>query len=510
MTAPAPHAPAPSDEASVARTPLRERPLVVLAWRWSALLILTVAAFWDTLGSVGMELGEGTLLTYLPAAAGLCVLAAIGVSVRHENEPPIYDRDTDHIVGIVTLILATALLGLLNRRYLPAYLMTRTDLLALVVFLFAGCVLLFGLRPALRYRWVWVLSLSLFPLPYRVLVISLGNSRLDAGVVMLVLGVAATAVAVGTTRRRAVIGAVAAAFSGAAVLAVLLLVAPEAGLAVYHWVPAFGCGAAIAIFAYVQRRFPDRTLKPLPHRDVRPPTAADNRTGTLILIVFTVVLNLIGAPTVTPNDGVYIAGMRSEPPLLVPSGWRQIEATGPFPATVNGWQATGMRQILEQNVGDPAFDVHARPRRVVVDAVESAVPLTFDIYPASVRYAVSGVRTSIGRPVELPHGILGTLSTVVDDQRLLTYNALSWRWNNGRRTQEVTLISVDNHEPTAQFLQLRRPEETLDLVNDILTRVFRGNAVTQDLDPRFKDYDLLVKLAGDLIDTQIAAAERSR
>ena len=167
------------DGTSSARSPLAATPVRIAA-RWVLLVALTVFAYWDTVTALGIEMTQHTVVTYVPAAATLCLLAAIGVTLRHDDEPPIYDRDTDFIVATVVLLLSLSFQGLLNRRYLPAYLVTHIDVLSLLMFFFGGCVLLFGLRPVLRYRWVWLLSLSLFPLPYRVAVVTLGGTPLAA------------------------------------------------------------------------------------------------------------------------------------------------------------------------------------------------------------------------------------------------------------------------------------------------------------------------------------------
>ncbi|MFT3716327.1 MAG: hypothetical protein QM774_10385 [Gordonia sp. (in: high G+C Gram-positive bacteria)] len=476
-----------------------------IALRWTVLVALTVFAYWGTLRAVAFEMSERTLLVYLPVALVLCLIAALGVTLRHDQEPPIYDRDTDFIVGIVVLVLALLLEGLLNRRYMPAYLVTHVDVLSMVVFVFGGCVLLFGLRPTMRYRWVWVLSLSMFPLPFRIAVLSLGGSRIAAGAVMLLLCVAATVVAVGYSRRAALWGAVASAILGSVLLVFIAIIDPHGRVGDYMWWPSVGCAFIIAAFVYVQRRIPHRTLRMFPGRELRPLTAPQVPRAMILLAVAAAILHFVSVPKVTVDDGPTIAGLRTAPPLIVPADWHQIRSTPPGPVTVYGWDATRDRQVLEQNQGDPRFDVHARPRRVAVDVIDTALPMTLDVYLPTFTYQIDDTRLSPPVDVALPHGVSGVLQTIVDDKRLLTYNRMMWRWNDGTRTQQVTLFSVDNHEASAGFPQFRRKRDTWHAISGMLTLVLRGNAVTEDLNPRFKDRDLLTELAGDLIETQIAS-----
>ncbi|MEZ5212897.1 hypothetical protein [Gordonia sp. (in: high G+C Gram-positive bacteria)] len=492
------------DGTSSARSPLAATPVRIAA-RWVLLVALTVFAYWDTVTALGIEMTQHTVVTYVPAAATLCLLAAIGVTLRHDDEPPIYDRDTDFIVATVVLLLSLSFQGLLNRRYLPAYLVTHIDVLSLLMFFFGGCVLLFGLRPALRYRWVWLLSLSLFPLPYRVAVVTLGGTPLAAGTVMLALGVAASAVAVGRTRRSAVLGALASATIGVVLLALVATLAPDARSSAYQWIPAVGCAVLTGVFMYVQRRRGLGSMRPFPHRALRAPTAPRVPKAATLLTVVAAGLHLIGSPAIRVDAGVTVAGLSTAPPLLVPLGWHQIETTGVLPSTQNGAEARRMRQVLEQNHGETRFDAQARPRRIVADTVETALPLTLDVYLPALLYDISNTRVSPETAVTLPHGVTGVLQTLVDDQRLLTYNRLAWRWNNGHSTQQVVLFSVDNHEPEAPFPQFRRRRDTWRVVNGMLTLLIRGNAVTEDLNPRFKDRELLTETAGALIDTQVAA-----
>ena len=115
--------------------------------------------------------GLGGYAWTVPVAA---ILAGIGVARRKRTELPIHDRQTDVIVGIMGLVLALLLHGVLLQRYALYFHLLRLDLVALWLFIVSASVALFGLRPVTRFAWVWALLFMVFPLPYYILVVLLG------------------------------------------------------------------------------------------------------------------------------------------------------------------------------------------------------------------------------------------------------------------------------------------------------------------------------------------------
>ena len=505
---PVPEAPVPdaaAPETASAEPVIITRTLV----RWVVLIGLTAFAYWHTLLAVASEIAAHTLLSYFPAALLLCGIAAIGVTVRRGPEPPIYDRQADVIVGLVLLVLATFIQVMLDARLTIVYLTAHVDLVSMWFFLLAGAVLLFGLRPAARYRWVWLLLLSMFPLPYRVLVVTFGATRLAAGIAMLILAVAATAVAVGRTRRRALSGAAAAAVLGGITLAAVHLLAPGADFGAYQWIPSLTCAGVTSAVMYVDQRRGTGSLAPLPERDVLPLTARNVRWGAAALAAFAVVVHLNGSPLAPVDTGPTIPGLRLLPPLTLPAGWHETSQTEVRSDHLYGVGSTAMRQAIRQDTGSPRYDKSSRPREVMVDTLVTRTPLTLDVYPTFVNYDIDDDRTGDPTQVHLPHGVTGTLQTTVDDTRNLTFERLTWRWNNGADTAQVTLFTVDDHRPGAVFPLVTRPSQTWQLLNSLLTITLRGKAVTEHQTREFKDYELLTGLATGLIDTQVDLAERS-
>ncbi|MGV9714183.1 hypothetical protein ACWDTI_26400 [Gordonia sp. NPDC003424] len=485
---------------------MRSNVVVRAALRWVFLAVITVFAYWHTLAALAIEFRVPTLVTYIPAAVVLSLMAAVGIGLRQGDELPIYDRQTDVIVGVIVLILAVCFQALLTPRYQSTYLLLHLDLLSLWLFLLGGAIMLFGLRPVARYRWMWFLLLSIFPAPYRLVVLSLGVSRLSVGVVTLLIAVVAAAIAVGRTPRRALAGAAIAAVVGIALLAGLTVFFPEASPIVYQWVPSIGCVFVTGVIMYVDYRRRWHSLRPL-NRPVNPLTAPAVARAAIFVALVGLLVHFVPVPSVHPRPGPTVSGLNTSPPLIVTDGWRQTSIT-PFDVVdVYGPGSVAARQNLEQTEGDIRFDKDARPRKVVADVIATPRPMTLDVYGVILDYDVVGDRFSAPEPVALPHGVTGQLQTIVDDRRFLTYNRLLWRWNNGSSAQQVSLLSVDNHEPDAYF-----PAPELVLwrnLNSFVTVLLRGNSVTEDLTPVFKDRDLLVECATSLINAQVAPTERA-
>ncbi|MYR08467.1 hypothetical protein GTV32_20135 [Gordonia sp. SID5947] len=485
------------------RERLAQNPGVVVAVRWGLLLASTAIAFWQTLGAVVDEMRAGTIITYLPAAVILVGIAAVGISWRRATELPIYDRQTDAIVGVVLLLVAISV-KVMNLRYPDAYLTSHVDLLALWVFLLGGACMVFGLRPVGRYGWAWLLLLMIFPVPYRMIVLPLGGDSLAAGVVMVLFGAMATGVATGRTRRRGFAGAAIAAAVGVAALIGVRVLFPDAARIVYQTVPAVGAALVASAWLYVDyRRQPHESWSPL-GRSMYPVSVRKVGRPGIALVLFAVAMFFIPIPSYGDIPSARVDGLNTRPPMAVPSGWVQGSVTRyDWVTRLYGPESSMTVQDLFQSQGSTQFDKFARPRKVQVNAIEASNPLRFEVYPAIFVYDLVGDRFSDPMPVELPHGVTGYLQTIVDDDSYLTFNRLYWTWTDGRRTQRVNLLSVDNHEPDAAF-----PSPDLTVARNMstfLSVLFRGNAVTIDLQPQLKDRDLLVGCATDLINTQVDA-----
>ncbi|MGW9264414.1 hypothetical protein [Gordonia terrae] len=483
-----------------------DHPEYLVAARWLFLIGCTALGFWNTIIAVVDELMAQTLILYVPVLIVLSLVAVIGVSWRDVDELPIYDRQTDVIVGIVVLILALAMKYLVNPRYARAYLTTHMDLLALWLFVLGAAILLFGLRPVGRYRWAWLLLLLIFPPPVRAVVLLLGGTSLAAGFVVVLMAVAATAIAVGRTWQRKVLAALLAGAVG--LVALFLFDALGAPRSVVVPFPALIAAFATSVFMLVdyRRRGGQKWSPPVAGQITPPKVAFVGRPGLVVLLA-AILLALNPVPPVGSNyQSNRYAQLGIGSPLVVPAGWRQ-ESFGVYGwvSRLYGPGSVLIRQVLVQTRGDRAYDKFARPRRVVVDSVDSRRPLVLDVYQDIFRYDLSEDRTSIPIEVELSNGVRGRLWSIVDDKRYLTYTVVSWRWNNGNRTQQIMLWAVDNHEPEAYF-----PEPRITILanmNSLMTILLRGDSVLLDTDPQLKDRALLVGLGGALIRAQLGAGQ---
>ena len=196
----------------------RLHPVYRLILRWGYIAVLTVLAFQSSLRSVVETTRSGGLGGYVWVVPVAAVLAALGVARRKRTELPIHDRQTDVIVGTMGLVLALLLDRVLVQRYDLYFDLLRLDLVAMWMFVISASVALFGLRPVIRFAWVWALLLMVFPLPYYLIVILLGGTQMGVGIGTMVIAGTATGIAVGRHMRRGVIGSIAAWAVGLAIL----------------------------------------------------------------------------------------------------------------------------------------------------------------------------------------------------------------------------------------------------------------------------------------------------
>jgi hypothetical protein len=484
-------------------------PAYRLTVRWSLISILTAIAFWRSFISIGATAYEGGIGGYVWTVPTAAILVAIGVARRHRTELPIHDRQTDIIVGTMGLVLALLIYSVLLNRYTLYFHLLRLDLLAMWLFVLSCSIVLFGLRPVSRFAWVWGMMFMVFALPYYLMVLFLGGGKFAAGAAALIISGVATGIAVGRTMRRGLVGSVAAWIVGFAVLTTIAVLFPNAPMLVYQEVPAVTaiCVVGIAMYLQARRGKPKRLLD----RQVEPLAAKQVWAGVPLVVAVTVVLTFIPLPTnvsTAPIDRTSPHPLSAGKPLVTPPGWATVE-TQQYPGMKRmfGEGSVLVRQWMTALSGDPRFEKFSRPRTLVVDSLVSRRPFSFNVYPGRVLYGLTGTRFSSLRPVDLGMGVTGEMVSVVDDDLLVTWDAVGFAWGNHEIAQRISIFAVDNHDPGAPF-----PEPSGDMVSTLrtlITLLFRGNAVFDERTSSFKDAELLTEFGRALVAAQFPPAGAS-
>lgn len=475
--------------------------------RWLLIGGCSLAAFWPAVVRTVDDLRGGDFLGYILVMPFLAAVAAIGIARRRVGELPIHDRQIDSLVGGMALLVSVAVQWLLLPRYAEQFSVLRIDLLSWLLFVVGAAVLLFGLRPVGRFWPVWLMLLLIAPLPYRMVVVMLGGQSQHVSIVLTAFAAAATGIAVGRTRRRGIVGAVATIAVGLAVLAFIWFVFPDVPRLVVQFVPAGVAAVTVGIGMYLQYGyyFTDRraAYSVAPQR----PTAV--RTGLvrsgLVVVAVAFVLSLIplpDPPATVVADGPSTPGTG----LVVPTGWTQEDVEDfDWANRFFGRRATLVRQTIVADEGNPDWDSKARPRRVVIDTLDTHRPATLTVYPTDTLYRLRDARRSPTVPVDLGHGVQGEFSTIVDEEALLTWSLLSFTWTRDDISQRVNLVTVDDHRPDAIF-----PRPTPSMASDVTNTfnvLIRGNAVTVDDNSEYKDRDMLAVVGTQLVDAQWKADE---
>jgi hypothetical protein len=482
-----------------------------LALRWGLITVLTAVAFQSSIASLVQTTRAGGLGGFVWTVVVVAILVALGVSRWHRTELPIHDRQTDVIVGTMGLVLGLLISGVLLRRYGLYFHLLRLDLVSMWLYVLSASIVLFGLRPVARFAWVWGMVLVLvFPLPYYLLVIVLGGGRVAAGAGTLVISGVGTGIALGRTYRRGLIGSLVAWVFGGAVLLVMTIFFYDAPLLAFQLIPAVTtmCAVGGGFFLLARRGAPKRLLD----RKVEPLAARQVWAGVPVVVVVGIALAFMRLPPtvgVTTVATVGVGGPQQGQPLIVPPGWHvTAERTYDWVHRLYGGGGDLVRQRMTADTVNPQWDKLGRPRTVMVDSITSHRPFSFNVYPARVLYDVAGSRLSAPRFVDLGSGVKGQMVSVVDDNLLVTWNALQYTWGDRTVAQRVSLFAVDNHDPGAPF-----PEPSggvLPTLGTLVTVLLRGNAADADRAPTFKDSDLLVQVGRALVAAQSVSGGGSK
>lgn len=485
------------------RTPVRTVPWLTLA-RFAIVVAATLLAFRHLFAELIEDVEQGSDVGYIFAIPVLGLFATLGIALRRRPELPIYDRQTDIIVGLLGVLGTAALLGLLVQRYPYEYEVLHLDLIAVPSFVMSISILLFGLRPVFRFWPAWLLLL-IFSIPalYLQMVIVLGGGRRAGAQAILVPAAIAAAIASGRTRTRALVAAVCAVVFGLIALAVLRVWFTDAPLFAYQMIP-----PSIAVFATATIMYLDHrnwtSVRPL-GRSLLPVTAARSLSAAAAVLFSTALIMLIPLPTEYLVQAPKFPRMAVADWPKMAAGWQLLgERQYPWAPRYFGHGTSWSRQQWQAVRGNPVWDKESRRRRIMVDIVRSDQPHTLGRYPEFVMYRLIQPRISPPVRVDLGDGVVGRLNTVLDDKRFLSWTWLSFTWQGHDGTERVSLIAADNHLPDADFPQ---PEPSVTgTFENLLHQILRGNAVITDPesdegdpDSEHKDRDMLTEVARELV-----------
>ncbi|MGB2920521.1 MAG: hypothetical protein WBB57_06265 [Mycobacterium sp.] len=194
---------------------------------WTLIAALTLFAFHRSFVSLAEVVRNGSIGGFVWTVPAAAVLVAVAIARRRRTELPIHDRQTDIIVGIMGMGLALLIQGVLLPRYALYFDLLRLDLIAIWLYVSCSAIMLFGLRPVIRFAWVWAMVLMLLlTLPYYLIVIALGGGNIAAGAAALVIAGLGAGIAGGPSYRRGALSSLAAWVVGFAVLAVISVFFP--------------------------------------------------------------------------------------------------------------------------------------------------------------------------------------------------------------------------------------------------------------------------------------------
>lgn len=479
-------------------------PIAVVATRLVFLAVATCVAFWNSFDQYAHLVAGDPLSSYLPLIPVAALACAYGTTIRKPKELPINDRQIDAIVGGVLIVGAFLVKAILVGRFEDVYYLTSPSAPAVWLFAIAGSVLMFGLRPTARYRWMWLLVLLMLPLPHRIVLIALGGSALAAGVITSIYAGYAIGVGAARTRRDGLVYGVVTAAAGV-VLAVCMWAAGVSDGRALTLAPGIIAGTAVGCWILWRRR----GLSAREYRDhgFDDPVVRGPRKAAAFVAVMAVVTAFVGIANPPTLPAAHVPGLATGESLRVPAGWRQVGATHRYGwvSALFGSGSVMQRQRILADVPNISWDDKNRRRSVMIDTVTTDYILPLDIYPVTSLYDLNKARFSDPQSADLGHGVDAQIRSVVDEAKFLTFTIMTWRWRSGDRWQEIRLLSVDNHEPDAPF-----PVPTLSIGRNLallVNTLVRGNSVTADRRPLFKDRDMLVDVGHDIVDAQIQAGK---
>lgn len=495
------------------------------ALRWTALVALVVAGYWHSFGRAFSDLTAGSG-SYLITALLMVVLMVAGMRLQHRPVLPIHDREVDWIIGLIAMVFALCLSGLLVPRLAEWTYLLQFDLLSMVVFVFGAVTLLFGARTALIRGPVWLVLLFISPPVYLVITLLVGGGATGTAVASVIaVTVAVVATATQRWRGRLAAGGVSLVVGLLLTVAVVLPIAErglllpdtlpeEVPLGTVFIPPLVGGVAALLAVNRVRRRGAGKAEKtsgkPAP---VVPSRAA--ATALVPLVVAVVLLELVPQPVVEeelvspapPSDTIVADGSDGfvgSAGVLVPVGWSETDRSDyPWAARYFGAGTELTRQAMRADLVIDDWDRQGRRRDVMVDSMVTSGSYNTRLFGSEALYETVGGRRSAPREVDLGNGVTGTVYTVLDDEAMLTYTRLNVVWpipgdpGDEQRYRRTTVVAVDDHSPEAHFPDLT--DSLNGMVGRIVSVLLRGGALAEDSPTKADDADVVAAVGRGIV-----------
>lgn len=487
-----------SADTGVRRDP-NTRALGGLVWRWTllgAVMALAVARSASRIVSESIGGAESTHLLVVPACA---VILAIGIARRRLPEVPIFDRQSDVIVGVVLLVVAAMLRLLVVPRYANFFTLVHPDVYAAYVLAMAACVFLFGLRRTAHFWPAWAVLLVASPAVVRLAAHLAGGGDTGFALVLVPLAALCVGAGAGTTRRRAAGLAVLSAIVGYLVLAAWLLALGREPGPLTQVLPV---AAALAVSVPPLVR-----LRAAPGR--RRPDQVVARIEALRYVPLLLVLAV--AFVAAPLPQALAERVAVGPPgstdrgLVVPADWREYSSSElAWAPRMFGPGATMRQQVIRSTQSRRDWDEKGRPRMALVFTTTARSTGIFGVYPVEMTFDTRRSRISPPTTIDLPRGVSARFRTVVDETSFLTWSLLSFLWSrDDGTTQRIMLLTIDNHDYDARFPS---PQPgTVSTAARLASILFRGNASVTDEFSEQKDRGMLTSLGEDLVEAQWTA-----
>lgn len=489
-----------STASDVANAPVREnKPSISPYWyRGIILLVCTGLAFYDTFAQIFADAEDGAA-SYSLTALLMSVVLIAGLDRRHIRALNIHDREVDIIIGIMALVLAVSVKIELLPRFVLWDVLLRLDRCALLIFLFGACGLFYGMRATL-YFWPGWLLLFLYGAPVFLITSVIFGGGWTGPAMATVIGLA-FAIAVAADRKplpSLVVGMVTFGLGAAITYAVASIVGPD----VTPPMQTTQLPGVVATLIVVANKLQKNPRQWFFRR--REPAVRSVKWATALVLIASVVMalgNLARSPAETPilNDGpqeVSSAG------VATPAGWTVTDTTTyTWAPRYFGPGSSLQREMMTADSDNPQWDSEGRERTVAVDTLRAAEHYQARTFGNETLYSTVNGRQSDPVIVDLGHDVQAEVYTILDESDFLTYTKLTFAWTREDDVVEnISVIAVDDHRPEAHFPALA--PSLGRLLTQIVTILFRGNAVTIDSNTTFKDLDLVTDVGRGIVNAE--------